>query len=382
MEFNKYVELRKKIKEKSFEGKNKNLSKWLYKSSYGGNVLSIAFAFFLVFPTLNNTISAHIVGGNIGIYISMFLTILILSAFEYIKRILLHNLSFDLVKYKWNILKPAIVGWFIFSVVIIGGSFYLSLTGAKNFASTSSNTNSLIEHSNKQVIDSLTSLSNNEKNIYISNLASLRESNKLLRGKLLNTDDNSSKLRKEYQSIIDKNSIEINQDEAKLKDIDNNINNKILELNKNVDINKSENKNNDVNNIVLFIILSSFIELLIIIGIYFKEYYDLTLYSINEGKMEKQYVKKERYTILLKYIFKEGKAQIGEKVPAVAPFKELIKTKTQTISSKFIDEFFIDMDNHNIFTKEGKRRFIGISYDKALELLDEFDDSSILLTEL
>ena len=382
MEFNKYVELRKKIKEKSFEGKNKNLSKWLYRSSYIGNVLSIAFAFFLVFPALNNTISTHIIGGNAGIYSSMVLTILLLSVFEYIKRILLHNLSFDLVKYKWNILKPAIIGWFIFSVIIIGGSFYLSLSGAKNFASTSGNVNAVIENNNKHLVDSLNLIANNEKITYVTNLASLRESDKILREKLLNTDDKSSKLRKEYQTTIDKNLIEINDNEAKLKDINDDVNNKINELNKNTDINKSENKNTDANNIILFITLSSFIELLIIIGIYFKEYYELILYGLNEGKMEKQYVKKERYTILLKYIFKEGKAQIGDKVPAVTPFKELIKTKAQNIPSKFIDEFFMDMDNHNIFTKEGKRRFIGLSYDKALEILDEFDDSSILLTEL
>ena len=106
------------------------------------------------------------------------------------------------------------------------------------------------------------------------------------------------------------------------------------------------------------------------------------LYGLNEGKMEKQYVKKERYTILLKYLYKEGKAQIGEKVIAVVPFKELIKSKAQNIPSKFVDEFFMDMDNHGIFTKEGKRRFIGLSYDKALEILNEFDDSSILLSEL
>jgi len=381
MEFNKYVELRKKIKEKSFEGKNKNLSKWLYRSSYVGNVLSIAFAFFLVFPALNNTISAHIISGAIGTYSSVLLSILLLAIFEYIKRILIHNLSFDLVKYKWKI-KPAIVGWVIFSMVIIGGSFYLSLSGAKNFASTSSNINITIEHNNKQIIDSLTLLSNNEKNTYIVNLNGLRESNKALREKLLNTDDKSSKLRKEYQGIIDKNLIEINQNETKINDINNTYNARIIELNKGIDISKNENKSNDTNNIILFILLSSFIELLIIIGIYFKEYYELMLYGLNEGKMEKQYVKKERYTILLKYLYKEGKAQIGEKVIAVVPFKELIKSKAQNIPSKFVDEFFMDMDNHGIFTKEGKRRFIGLSYDKALEILNEFDDSSILLSEL
>ena len=52
MDIKKYDTLRNKINKKDFEGKNKSLDKWLYRFSFFGNIGSIFFAYFLVYPSL------------------------------------------------------------------------------------------------------------------------------------------------------------------------------------------------------------------------------------------------------------------------------------------------------------------------------------------
>ena len=154
MDLNKYSELRDKIKSQDFETKNKDVDTWLNIFSYVGNIGSIFFAFFLVFPALLLAISANLVQGEASTYLAGFISILILSGFELLKRKVLANLSFDIVKNKFKIHK-SLIGWAIFSVGIVSASFYFSLNGAINFASTSKDVNVNIENVANTQIDSI-----------------------------------------------------------------------------------------------------------------------------------------------------------------------------------------------------------------------------------
>jgi len=379
MDFETYNKLRKKIKEKDFEGKNRSLDKWLYIFSFIGNIGSIFFAYFLVYPAFYDAISVHLTNNvTLGFYISIFSTIIVLIIFEFIKRILLHNLSFDLIKYKWNI-KTSIITWLIFSLAIIGTSFYFSLNGARHFASTANKTETVIEKSSNNIIDSLKLEYDKKQNVYFDNIKLLRETNSVLREKLLETNQYQIKTRSEYQSNIDKNLNEINQNEKSINDLKIELNNIISNINTKNDIIKEKANKKDTSNIFLFILISTTIEFLIIIGIYFREFYNYTLFFINESKMENLYLKRERYLTLLKYIYKDGNAKMGEKIMPVASLKELIKTKTSIPNAfKFVDEFIIDMDNINMFQIEGKRRFINITYENAVNKVNNMNQKIIL----
>ena len=128
MDLKKYEKIRKKVVEHGFESKYKNLDKWLFGSSFFGNVGSIFFAYFLVFPALNKAITINLTTGKLGTFLGVVSTIVILTLFEYIKRIVLKNLSFDIVKKE--IAKSML--WLVFSIGIIGASAWLSIKGAVN----------------------------------------------------------------------------------------------------------------------------------------------------------------------------------------------------------------------------------------------------------
>src|SRR5208283_2678940 len=110
MEFTKYERLRAKFQNKDFEEKNKYWKSILWVISYFGNIASIFFAYFLLFPALCKTISAHSTN-NVTI-IAGIITVIILALFEFIKRMLIKPLAFNLIKNKYK-LSGAIVGEFI-----------------------------------------------------------------------------------------------------------------------------------------------------------------------------------------------------------------------------------------------------------------------------
>ena len=95
MDLKKYDKLRKKIDTKDFEGNNKGLDKWLFGFSFIGNISSIFFAYFLVFPALLKAITINFVTGNWGITLAIGLTLIFLSIFEVTKRYFIRNFSND-----------------------------------------------------------------------------------------------------------------------------------------------------------------------------------------------------------------------------------------------------------------------------------------------
>lgn len=383
MDLKKYDELRSKIHTKDFEGRNKNLDNWLYRLSFLGNIGSIFFAYFLVSPALLDAISTNLTSGKLGVVITFITTIIILVSFETIKRILIKNLSFDLVKNKFKILRTSILSWFVFSICIIALSFYLSLNGARNFASTNFQENKEIENNLDNKIDSLRNIFEDKKDVYITENNELRETNSELRKNMIDLPEGWRVTRKEYQETIDKNNDVINENENRIDGIDDELDTEINQMKDVFELKKKESENNVFKNIILFLLISTSIEVLIIVGIYFREYYDYNLYIANSDRLEKIYKKRDRYRAMLGYIYKEGKLQQGNKVMAVSKLIDLIKDNTTiTNPKKFVETFINDMESLDVFVVQGKRRLINKSYNEALNLVNDFDDAVRILENL
>lgn len=383
MDLKKYDELRKKIHTKDFEGRNKNLDIWLYKLSFLGNVGSIFFAFFLVSPALKEAISTNLISGKFALILGVIITIILLISFEAIKRILIKNLSFSLVKNKLKVLKPTIFGWFIFSAAIVSLSFYFSLNGAKNFASTSFKNNQNIEKQLKSEIDSLKNEYDEKKSSYKIDNDNLREINSEIREKYAETPINYKSVRNDYQKSIDKNSEIIEKNENRIDQLDRELNVKIEDLNKKFNIKLNQNKKDEIQNIWLFILISTSIEILIIIGVYFREFYEYNIFILNKEKLEKVYQKRDRYRAMLAYIYREGKAEHGERIMAAQKLIELVSENTTISNPKnFVETFLNDMENLNVFVVQGKRRLINASYEEALNVIENFDDALRILKNL
>lgn len=382
MDLKKYDELRKKINTKDFEGSNKGLDKWLYSFSFVGNVSAIFFAYFLVYPSLLKAITLNFVSGFWGNLIAFSFTVIFLTIFEVTKRYFIRNFSNDYLvnKKKFN---PQIVKWLSLSIVIIGLSFYLSITGSKNLATTSQHKNVIVENQTTNQVDSLTKIFAARKKIYESDNEALRKVNNDLRNSLAQTPLGYVSARRDYQNNIDKNQSIISANQGEINKIDRELNDQIIAVQQKLDIAKSGHETEDIKNIFLFIIIVVFNEIIIIGGVYFREWYEYNLYTINQQKFEKIYQKKDRYQSLLAFVYSNGKQTSGDQVMPVLQLKEIVAEKTNVPNSnKLVDEFLQDMDRLGIFATNGKRRHIVATYDEAVAIIEKYDDTFRVLENM
>jgi len=383
MNVEEYSKLREKHKNRDFEVKNRSLNSWFFKSTFLGNIGSIFFAFFLVYPALLKAISAQMMEGNWATVLATTITIIILVVFESVKRKLLANLSKDLVVTDWNLKDRGVRWWLILSCAIVLGSAYLSVSGAKKFSETSKNRNLAIENVVQVDIDSLTNVYNDRKSVLILDNDQIRADNADLRQKIKDTPVGYINTRKGLQDNIDANLAAIDANDAKIKELDDELSTKISEMETDQDELIKKNIKDDTSIILLFILISSVIEFIIVFGIWFREYFDHHVFLIHQAKFEGIHLKKNRYLTLLKFIYKDGALEKDEKIIGIVKLKELVKNKGKVISSsKLIDEFLGDMELLGILVMEGKRRFTVVSFEEAIKKVEKFDDSLRLLENL
>jgi hypothetical protein len=375
MDLKKYDELRKKINTKDFEGNNKGLDKWLWRFSFIGNASAIFFAYFLVYPALLKTITLHLVAGFWGTAIALTLALIFLTIFEVTKRYLIRNFSNDYMTNNKKI-NPKITGWFGTALAIIVLSFYLSVTGSKNLASTSKFSNTTVETLTSVQKDSLSLVYERKKETYVNDNEKLRTVTNDLRQRLAETPLGYVTARREYQTSIDKNTKIIADNQAEINKIDTELNTRLSELSGQLLTTKQTNKTEDAKNIFLFIIIVVFNEVIIIAGIYFREYFEHTLFEINRQRFEKIYQKRDRYRSLLTFVYGDGKLTAGDQVIPSLQLKEIVAEKANIQNSnKLVDEFLQDMDRLGIFVTNGKRRSIGATYQEAINIVERYDDA-------
>lgn len=376
MEFDKYNQLRNKINRKDFEGNYKFLDRWLYVFSFIGNIGSILFSYFLVYPNLYKAISINVMSEGTGVMLlSLVLTLIILIIFEIIKRYVVSTFSFTFISNKKRI-KANNLSWLFVSISILALSFYLSIIGSKNFASTGEVKNEITKTNISLVIDSITHKYEKDKVPYIDDNKELRSINNDLRRKLGDTPLGYVSVRNQYQLNIDKNVEMIEKNNIQINKIDEILNKKTLKLNSELEETKLINYNDDFKNIILFIIIAIFCELIIFAGIYFREYFEYNSFLINRLKYEKIYTRKERYRALLSFIYNGGSLNVGGQVTGILKIKELVADKsTVQDSDALVENFFLDMDRLKVFSLNGTRRKVLMTYEDALEIVENFDDT-------
>lgn len=380
MESKKYEKIRNRVKKMDFEGKYKQLSKWLFGFSFIGNIGSIFFAYFLLYPIFYNALDKYI---NLNLeWISGLLTILIMSMFELIKRIIIKNFSFDFVKSKFSLKKISIVYWLLISILLIALSFYFSVNGAIKFSDENIIiTNKLnLEYENK--VNELKSSYSDKKQYFIDENKLLREKNSKLRDKIIETPLNYVTARKEYQKIIDNNLNIIENNEEKINNLSNELNKDISNIREKVDNEIKKNKDENSTSIIVFIIISTFIELLIISGVYFKVYYELTVFKLNEGLLEQHFKKRDNYLILLNFLYKNGKLKPGDVVTGMNKFKEILKENNVVNSNKLATSFFTDLEYNNIVQTQGKRKYFVVDYETAIKLINRMGENIDIFNKL
>lgn len=370
MKYSDYLNLEDKIKDQSFHLSYKNVNILLSIFSYLGNLISIFLAFFFLF---------NIIGvGITNVYLCGGISILLLIGLELFKRDIFKKFSFSFLKNKNNI--KSYITLSIFSIMLIFMSFYSSLNGAKLFASK----NDVIEltkdeniNAYKDSISNFYLLKNNkiekEIDLYKEKLSSKDDEQLIINKKLQNNtylsrsekerNTQLSEEKNELNDLIIKNenkiTINLQERDSLINVYSNNIINKsVKELNKNSD------------DSIIFIFLSTIIELLILFGVYFNVYYIYKSYNDykNETQHDPNFQKWYLYNEILKIIYPPN-IKINQRISTLNNIIDICKINNIYADKKEIEGFLKLCKNIGIISQKGSYRFIMKQYDDAYETL-------------
>lgn len=373
MDIEKYKKLREEIKNRSFEKKYTSVDWILYYASFFGNIASIFFAFFLWFPSLLKTITLHVADNSLTYAVAVGTTILLLALVEMLKRGVVGIFSSEFIEASMKFSNRSVIGLFFFSCAIVGLSFYFSINGAIEFSKTSGKNNILVEQSSKTMLDSLIRLSEKAKIPINDELTSLRQSNKELREKRDNTPLESRRTRNEYNQLILDNEKLIQTNIDNLNDVEIFYKKKIVELKSEENTVKSKNAESDEANVFLFLVVSTFIEILIVIGVYFRQLYIHKSFYESEQKLEPIIKKREKYEILLRIIFKNGEVKIDDQVLSLTKLTDIVKYKGNNYNAKHIKDFYTEITHLGIIELVSNKRIALMSYEEAKKVLESLE---------
>jgi len=372
MNLNKYSELREKFKVKNYEKKHKDVDSWLYRFSFFGNAASIFFAYFLLHPMLKSKLEIYMDNPTFIEWLSLIISVGVLCMFEILKRKVFAIFSADFVTNRNKITNTGL-GFAIGSLIIIVGSYYFSINGALKLASSSETKNEIVKVDFEKQTDSLLLQYGDYKKSYITDNDKLRETNTELRTKISELPPNNRTIINNLNTIIKDNLKTIEFNNSQIDKLDNELQQKITAIKQKEIDESNKNTDSDRSSVIVFFSITTIIELLIVIGIFYREVFNYKIFQENEPKLEMIYKKKERYAILLKYAFKKGEIHQDQKVLSAAKLYDLSKVAYGSgfFTPKNIDDFYAEMTHLGVFKIVQKKRYAAISYEESIRLLDK-----------
>lgn len=363
--YEKYLHMKSKLLVKSYSEKFNWVDKFLYVFSWFGNAVSIFLAFFFlqtIFYASFKDVSDSII---VTIGIIFFLTL-----FELLKRYILGLFSVEVIKNNLKVFKKG-MGTYIISVIfLLGGSFYLTLSGAKDFID---NTKTFKTETKTYISSKVDSISN----IYDSKIVSfntenenLRNINTSLRTKLSETKMEATGLRNGYQKNIDKNIETINSNQSKIDEIEKQKKSEIELLKTTEEDNLNIILKDNKSNIIAFIIISTLIELIIVIGVYYHKFYDFkTIEEYEKTVIETTNFKTWLlYNKMLGIIYSYSKG-VGQKIPTTDDIIDMCKINSISVSKPEFDRFIKILYTLDVLYLDGKRRILNKSEEDGFALL-------------
>jgi len=361
MSFEQYKELKEKTVVQNYTERFKWVDRFLYAFSWFGNGVSIFLAFFFLQSLFFASFST--VGTSIWITFGI---IFFLTMFELLKRYVFGMFSMESIKQKFNIFRGNMITFILGTAILVVGSFYFSLNGAKEFVDNQKFFETQTQQVMTSKVDSLNNIFNDRTAVFENENASLRVVNDTLRNKLARTPDDYRTVRREYQSNIDNNMAVINSNQDRIDVINNEKLQAVQELRSRETTTLSSNLSENKKNKITFIIISSIIELIIMLGIYYDKFYgwkSIKEYEesvINTSEFKQWY----KYNYLLELILNSTK-DVGEKIPSTGNILELARIGKNQVTPGEFDKFIKLLYYLEILTREGNRRILNSSVEES-----------------
>ena len=375
MKIEEFKKLEQKINNQNFHENYKVINNVMIGLSYFGHIASIFLAFFML-----SNILLGVMDNKPVVYIS---SIIILSSIELLKRNIFNK--FSILYLKLRTFTKDVLPLFILSITIIGISFYSSIKGASEYSSKGDKIEEDYKIVNKKTEDSLTKFyqvkiekiekSGGVKEIALNKLYDRQDelNNLALSGDL--TKDQKKLLRSlptqiksleiENKPFIESKKIEISKIE---KERDDKIKKHHLESEKESKKKKDDNSKNSL----AFIIFSTLIEISILAGVYFKDYYEIRSYREKKEQLEKDpnFQKWRVYKQILDIIYTED-TKVNQKLPSGKNIIDLCKNNDVIILNKDLTNFLKTMNSLGIIKLSGSTRYFSKTSELAFESLNK-----------
>ena len=333
MNLDKFFKLKNNLETFNFENNFNSLSKTLYYFSFLGNIFLVLFSYFFI-KNVTNSIPTLFTGQ--GVFFSIFI-ILFMVGYELFKRFAFEQLTSTILrlrKFTLNILLGTLV-----SLVLVAGSFYLSLNGAHRLIDTSSSLQTLTDSTISNKSDSVAKYYDKEINFYRNQKSTTRED------------------RRYRDSIV---AVLQSQKDTKLQAIENKITSKT-----------STEVNTLKENGIAFAVMVFFLELIILIGVAFDAYYTWTSYDDMKTIMNTpKYKQLELNTRLLKLLYQNGRKK--EQDPTISRSKmiSLVGASKIPANQREINDFLALCSELEITTGQRRKKVYNMSYEKAKGLIE------------
>lgn len=367
MKINEFKKLEEKINGQNFNQGYKNINNLMFVLSIFGHFASIFLAYF----ALSKVLSGVIENNQIVVFIT---SVILLSGLELIKRDIFDKFSIQYLKIK--AFTKDVLPLFILSCAIIATSFYASIHGAQEFSSKTD----VIEKDKKEVI---TKVSDSLTSVYSVKIVDIENEIKAVKSKIETKDKEQTELEaiqpptrsakqrikdlKDEKTILRTDITKLESDEAKVKD---ELSVKIKEQETEITTETEKKKEGNDSNSLAFVLISTLIELIILAGVYFNEYYKFRSYREFRQQIEKDpnYQKWMLYDQVLDIIYPED-AKMNQKLPSNKVIADTCKVNEIIVMPKDVINFLKVINNLGIIKTSGSTRYINKQRDLAFEIL-------------
>jgi hypothetical protein len=368
MKIQDYKVLEKKINNQNFNEGYKTVNFVLLALSWFGHLASIFLAYFM----LSKIISTAMTDNQVAVFIS---SIIILSGIELLKRDIFDKFSIQYLKLK-SLQK--VMPLFLLSILIIGISFYSSISGAAEFASKEKEIESSKQQVIKQYSDSLNKINDSLLLVREVEMKDLRQKLDIKDQEQTEIESIQPLSRQQRQRVADlKNERltlrdDIEKIESYKKSQSDEIQIKIKQKRFEIDSKTDENKKDNSKNTIAFVVVSTLIELIILAGVYFNEYYKFRSYREFRDKLEKDpnYQKFLLYEQILQVIYPED-MKMNQKLPSNKSITDMCKVNDMIVLNKDITDFFKIIMNLGIIKVSGNAKYVNKQRDLSFEILQK-----------
>jgi hypothetical protein len=367
MKINEFKKLEEKINGQNFNKGYKNINVVMLLLSIFGHFASIFLAYFALSKVLGGVIENN----PVAVFIA---SLVMLGGLELLKRDIFDKFSIQYLKVK--AFTKDVLPLFILSITIIGVSFYASIHGAQEFSSKSD----VIEKDKKETINQF---SDSLTKVYNVKIAQIDVEIKSDKDKIDIKDKEQTDLeaiqpptrsaKQRIKDLKDEKTVlreDITKLEGDISVVKQELATKIKEHETEVGAESEDKKKDNSSNSLAFVLISTLIELIILAGVYFNEYYKFRSYREFRDKIEKDpnYQKWMLYDQVLEVIYTED-TKMNQKLPSNKGIIDMCKVSDIIVLPKDITNFLKVMAGLGIIKASGSSRYINKQRDLAFEIL-------------